>query len=263
MNKERAAPLLTLATVNLSVDGAHVTPDRNKANVPVTEADALAALQAFARLPAMELVDVDAKIYLSGPRAKVAVQNVGGTLFVTLVPEMVNTAVESTPEEIIARLTERDPDVVTAKDTAAVKAAATITEAVRQSGGWSSRLRSMWTVAALAVVAAIVGYVSFAPDMPEGVEFIRDSGRISSLHNEFNGRYGAPPATILVLDSGRLTGMETTAKGGPEAPLFEKSYRFGRRADQMVLVLDNGALLEPQPDGSLKFMDSIYPRQGR
>lgn len=67
------------------------------------------------------------------------------------------------------------------------------------------------------------------------------------------------PATILVLDNGRLTGHET----GTARALFEKSYRFGLHGDQVVLVVDNDALLEPQPDGSMKFMDSIYPRLGR
>ena len=264
MNAEHATPLLTLSTVNLSVDGARITPDDGKTNVPVTEADALAVLHAFARVPAMELVNVEAKIYLAGAGGKVAVQNVGGKLFVTLVPEATNTAAERTPEEIIIALTARDPAMVSSvAAAAAVKDAALLTEAARQSDGWRSRLRSGWTVAALAAVAAIFAYVNFASDTPAGVDLIRDPARISSLHAEFGGRYGEPPATILVLDHGRLTGQGAAAKGGAGTPLFEKSYRYGLRGDQVVLVVDNGALLEPQPDGSLKFMDSTYPRQGR
>jgi hypothetical protein len=264
MNAEHPVPLLTLSTVNLSVDGARITPDDGKANVPVTEAVALAALQAFARLSALELVNAEAKIYLAGPRGRVAVQNEGGKLFFALVPESVNTAAERTPEEIIAWLTARDSAMApSAGAAAAVKDAALLTEAAQQPGGWKSRWRSGWTVAGLAVVAAVAAYFNFAPETPDGVAIIRDSARISSLHAEFSGRYGEPPATILVLDHGRLTGQGAAAKGGTGTPLFEKSYRYGLRGDQVVLVVDNGALLEPQPDGSLKFMDSTYPKQGR
>ena len=157
MNKERPAPPLTLSTDNLSADGAHVTPNRTKANGPVTETAALAASQAFARLTFAELADVEARIYLAGPRIKVAVQNVRGRLFAAQVPESINTAVESSPEEIIARPTERDPGATTVKGAGTVQAVAPTTGAAQHSGGRRSRVRSGWTVAALAVVAAIVG----------------------------------------------------------------------------------------------------------
>ena len=136
MNEDHPASRLHLSTVNLSIDGAHVTPDRKEASVPVSQTEALAALQAFARLTAMELVDVEAKIYLSGPQAKMAAQNVGGKLFATLLPEAVNPATESTPEEIIARLTAGDP----AASAAAGTEAAMTTDAVRPAGGWRRQI---------------------------------------------------------------------------------------------------------------------------
>jgi hypothetical protein len=260
----RPPTMLKLSTVNLSVDGTRVAPGEGKANLPVTQDAALAALKAFASLPAMEIVDAEAKIYLAGPRGKVAVQNERGRLFVAFVPESVNTVAEHAPEEIIAMLTADDPAAASAAaSAAAAQDAALIAEAARPSGGLRGRLSSKWTVAVLTVVAAIVAYVSFAPDTPEGVEIISAPARLSGLHAEFNGRYGSPAATILVLDNGHLTGLETASTGGLEKQLFEKSYRFGLREDRVILVVDNGALIEPQPDGSLKSLGSTYPRQAR
>jgi hypothetical protein len=264
MSEEHPNSPLTLSTVNLSADGARVMPDGGKANVPVTEAAALAALQSLAGLPAVNLANAEAKIYLAGPRGKVAVQNQGGKLFVTPVPESVNTAAESRPEEIIARLMAGDSAFAASAAVAAVaRDAEVIAEAARPSAGWRRRLGSGWVAGTLAVVVVIAAYFNFAPDTPEGVSIIRDSARVAGLHAGFNGRYGASNATVLVLNQGRLTGHEPAAANRAESLLFEKSYQFGLRAEQVVLVVDNGALLEPQSDGSLKFMESSYPRQAR
>jgi hypothetical protein len=251
--------LLKISTVNVSVDGARLTPEDGQVNIPVTEAAALAALTAFAGLSALDLVHANAKILLAGPRGKLAVQNEGGRLFVTSVPEAMNIASERTPEEILAELlaSDRTAAMASPKDAAGAKPS---TEGVRKTVWWQGKLRSGWSVATLAVIAVLVAYFTFRPDAPEGVEIIRDPAKISRLHAKFNGRYGAPNTATLVLDNGHLTGRETPAAGGAGAPLFEKDYEFGLSHGQVVLVVDNGALLEPQSKGGLKFMESSYPR---
>jgi hypothetical protein len=259
MNAPAAPALLKISTVNVSADGTRLTPGDGQVNLPLTEGAALAALRAFAGLPTMELVHADAKIYLAGPCGKLAVQNNRGKLFAAYLPETTNIAAELTPEQIIATLTVRDSAAAAAVAVEAVVDA----EVVRPAGGWRRGLNSGWTVAALALVAAVLAYVNFAPAALADVDIIRDPTKVSRLHLEFNGRYGAPNATTLVLAGGRLTGEDTSAPSGAGAPLFEKTYRFALSGDRVVLVVDNGALLEPQPDGSLKFLESTYPRHGR
>ncbi len=260
---DRPPTMITLSTLQLSADGTRALPGENERRpVEVTVPAALAALQAFAGLPAVELVDVDAKMYLEGPRGKVAVQNVGGKLFVALVPESVNTATHRTPAETMELIVAGEARAGSAAATAeAAEEAALIADAARSSGGWRKALSSGWTLALLLIVAAIVGYVSFAPEIPEGVEIIRDPGRIASLNTEFSGRYGAPAATILVLADGKLTGKQAGPTSVNEETLFEMGFRFGLRGTEVVLVVDNGALLEPQPDHSLRYLDSVYPRR--
>lgn len=263
MNDHSTPALLKISTVNLSVDGAHITPNEGQVNIAVSEPAALAALQSFAALSALQLAGVEAKIYLAGPRGKLAVQNERGKLFATFVPEATNTAAELTPEQIIAELTALNPAATSAAaQVATAQEAALIAEGKRHPGGWR-RLKSGWTAAALAVVTATLAYVSFAPETPDGVAIIRDPAKISRLHSQFNGSYGVPNATNLVLAGGHLTGRESPATGGSGATLFEKDYQFGLSDSRVVLVVENGALLEPQPDGSLKFLDSTYPRLNR
>ncbi len=252
-----APDTLKITTVNLSPDGSRVVPESGKANVPVTDADALAVLRAFGRLSPMDLVEVDAKLYLAGPHGKIAVKNHAGKLFGAVLPDAVSTATERTPEEIIAWLTGREPAPTPVPPEPARSPAA-----ARPARRWSGVLRSKWTAGVLGVVTAIAAYVTLAAAKPDGVELVHDTGRIARLHTEFNGGYGAPGATTLWLDNGRLVGKDSTA-AQTAPPLFTKDYTFGLRGQQVVLVVDGDALLEPQPDGGLKFMDSTYPRQGR
>ncbi|HUR59920.1 MAG TPA: hypothetical protein VM029_19520, partial [Opitutaceae bacterium] len=79
-----------LSTRNLSADGARVTPGADATVNRVTPGEAVAILRAFAALPTLDLVDVEAKIYLANHDRKIAVQNVRGRLFVSAVPESVS-----------------------------------------------------------------------------------------------------------------------------------------------------------------------------
>lgn len=262
---ERTPPLLSLSTKHLSADGGTVRLGEEHVAADVTAFEARAALTAFAAVPAMELVDVDAKIYLTGPEAKVAVQNVGGRLFVTLVPEAVNTAAERTPEQAVAMVTRGDPGRMANSGGAdgareAERENEMLAAAKRDARGWRGVLRSTRTLVGLVVVAVAIGFWNFGPKSPEGVDLMRDPAKISGLHAKLNGRYGVPAATTLVLENGRLTGLKPGPTGAAQEQVFALNYRFGQRGEQIVIVVSNGALLERQSDGSLKFLESVYPR---
>lgn len=264
---ERTPPLLSLASKHLSADGGSVRVGEEHVAMNVTAFEARAALTAFAAVPAMDLVDVDAKIYLTGPAAKVAVQNVGGRLFVTLVPEAVNTAAERTPEQAVAIVTRGESGgAATANEADLARDAERQNEmlaaAKRDAGGWRGVLRSPRTLVALVIVAVAIGFWSFGPKSPEGVDLMCDPAKISALHGKLNGRYGVPAGTTLVLDNGRLTGLKPGATGAAPQQAFVLSYRFGQRGEQTVIVVSNGALLERQSDGSLRFLESVYPPIG-
>lgn len=258
----RSQPLLTIASKHLSADGTTVHRGEDDAASNLTTDAARAALWAFARLPAMELVDVDAKIYLTGPQVKVAVQNVGGRLFATPVPEAINTPAERTPEQIVAIVTTGKalPDIEETSGKAEEADGEANAAAKRGAGGWRAVRRSPWTLAVLAVTTLVMAYATFMPATPAGVDVIHDPAKTASLHGKLNGRYGLPTGTMLVLNGGKMTGVRAGKAAGNEEKIFELSYRFGLRGEQVVMLVSNGALLEQQADGGLKFLESVYPR---
>ena len=128
---------------------------------------------------------------------------------------------------------------------------------------WKRVANSGWLLAALLVIAGGVAFFTFRPETPQGVELISDAARIAELNTKLDGRYGAAGATVLVLAGGRLTGVQGIAGGTGEEPRFKFSYRYAQRGAQVVLAVSNGALLELQPDGGLKFLESVYPRMAK
>ena len=104
-------------------------------------------------------------------------------------------------------------------------------------------------LAALLVAVLVTAYFTFESTTPDGVDIVFDPAKISAFHARFNGRYGAPPGTVLALADGKLTGLGGGA-GTPEEPRFAFTYRYALRGDQVVLVLSNGALLETELPGA-------------
>ncbi len=258
---ERRDISLEISTLNLSADCVRIQPGERGPVTSVSIDAALSALRAFAKVSAMALIDVEAKIYLAGPRGKIAVQNVGGKLFAAAVPEAINPATEHTPEQTVARLVGDDaPGFSAEADVAAQWEAEALAAVKRGTGGWRAALSSPWALAILMPIAAAMAYFSFGPTVADGIEIVRDPGRIATLHTKFNGRYGDPAATVLILASGKLAGKRAAPTGGGEETMFERSYRFGLRGDEVVLVVDNGAVLDAQPNRSLVFLSSNYPR---
>lgn len=248
---------ILLSTRDLSDDARAVVPEAAPPPRPVAEEEALNALRAFAAVPAVDLAGVEARVFLTGPAAQVSVRNNQGKLFASLVPETTNPAVECPPEQVLAWVTQRP---VTA-DAAMAEQPALGARPMRRWRAWSN---SPGILAALLAIAAAVGYLNFADEKAEGVDFISDQARISSLQARLAGRYAAeqaPGQTVLTVEGGMLRGA-TLAEGGGEDPLFASGFRLGQRAADgaLVLVLSNGAVLEAAADGSLRFGDAIYPR---
>ncbi len=256
----RPPGMLTLATLNLSANGARVTPGDDTVATEVTQAAALDALKAFAGVPAVEFVEVDARIYLTGPRGKFAVQNIRGRLFVTRMPESTNTPVERTPEEIITLLSAAETTAASTVAAAAAEEKAEIEAAAEEiSQGPPEWAKFIWVIAVLAVAVGLWAFYSSSQSKaPKGVQIIGDVTRYGSLHAEYDGRYGEPAATVLVLDQGHLTSEKANAGAGGKALDF--TYVYGERDGKIVLVLDNGTLIEPQPDKSIMFRGAEYRR---
>lgn len=256
---ERNPIVFTLSTRNLSLDGTRVVAGEHGQAVEVDAAAALTVLGAFAQLPALELLEAEARLYLAGPAGKVAVQSVGGRLLAVLVPEAANVAMECTPAQVLALVTSGAHDATgDAVITAAADEAELLIESGRRGSLAQRTLNSPWVLGGLAALAAAVAFFVFAPKTPHGVTVIRDTKRIAALHAELNGRYGAPGATVLELANGRLTGRAGAA-GSPV--LFQLDYRYGLRDTTVVVLTANEAELKVQTDGSLVFLSSSYPRQ--
>ena len=245
---------LVFSSRNLAVDCARVAPGVTETNTPIEAEAALTRLRSFAALPAVALVDSDALVILTGARVALTVQNENGRLFTTRITKGRHAAVEQSPEEIIAFLT--------AEGAAPNEEADPEARPVRSSQ-WRKLTRSPWTAGVLSVVALIMAYYTFAPEVPAGVALINDPFRVSGLHQKFNGKYGDSTSagqTVLLVENGRFVVYTAGPKEGLGEAVMNSSYRYGLRGDEVVLVVANGAVLVPGKDGGLKFNNSVYPR---
>ncbi|HUR60357.1 MAG TPA: hypothetical protein VM029_21720, partial [Opitutaceae bacterium] len=131
---------------------------------------------------------------------------------------------------------------------------------VRSAGGrrW---LNSIRVLLGLAVVTAILAYLTFSPKTPAGVTIITDSARLAEMQRDLEGTYGRPGATLLRIQADKISASQPGAGGTATVVIPEQHYRLGQRGGQIVLLLANGAVLEVRPDRSLQFLFSIYPLQ--
>lgn len=261
MSNEPLAQKFSLSTQNLALDGSAIKQGYTLGPIEVDAETALSTLKALAALSAVELIDVDVKVYVAGPQGKVAVQNISGKLCVAFVPEALNPVEECTPEEALAMVSGREESAPTAEsEAAASRDAEILAMEARRRRGWRTVLDSYVALVGLLVVGAAMAYFNFSARTPDGLEMVRDSAKIAAFNAQFNGRYGSPSATVLVLENGKLTGLQTKGTAGDQEARFTFTYRFAMRADHVVVVLSNGALLEVQPKGSVSFLASNYPR---
>jgi len=252
---------LSISSRNLSACGTRIASGDRCEPADITTAAALATLQGFAAIPKIDLVEVEAKVYLTSERGKFAVQNMGGRLAVALVPEAVNVAVEGSPEQVLAYVVEATkptpavaPDgghPLPAKDRSSP-------DFSRRPNALKQALVSPWMAGALLAANAVLFYWLFAPTLPDGVKVITDPARVAQLTAELAGRYGTPNSTTLTVAEGKLSGSRNGPGG--ERKVFELGYRFAERNSEVLLLTANGAEIDLQPDRSLRFLDSSYPR---
>lgn len=249
---------LTFSSQNLSPDCSKVEPGGNVPASSISPNVALARLQAFLRISPVDLVDSDAAIILAVRDIQLIIQNENGRLCAARMPKIMHAAVEQTPEEIIAFVTEGRPGLNLAPEEAETLLLPSV-----QPPKWRVWAGSPWTVAVLAVVAVIMAYFSFSSEIPAGVEMISDPVKIASLHGVYNGKYGetgTAGTTVLQLDDGRFQVFPVVGKNPAPDAVMDLSYRYGLSNEQVVVVVANGAVLVPGKDGSLKYNDSVYPR---
>jgi len=252
--------MLTFSSRNLSEDCTKVVPGGEVKIAGMDAVTAIACLRAFAGQTPLELVNSEARIYLANSEVRLSVQSENGRLFSNRMPVATHVAFEQTPEEIVGFLEgvpalsyEAPPD----------QGSAPVLGPARR-GKWRDRLNTGWLAGGLAVAIAVMLYFNFAPETPDGIKMISDSARIAGLHTQFNGRYGqtlVAGATGLLVENGRFVVYHPTDdKGAPGEPVMDLSYRYGLRGAQIVLVVANGAVLDAEPGGSLKFNDTVYAR---
>ena len=260
MSNELLGAKFSLSTQNLALDGSAIKQGYTLGPIEVDAATALATLKALGRLPVMDLLDFDVKVYVAGPQGKVSVQNISGKLCVAFVPEALNPVEERTPEETLAMVHSIEGSAPTAAtEPGASREAEIMSMEASRRRGWRAVFDSYVVLAVLLAVGAAMAYLSFSERTPDGLEMVRDTAKIAAFNAQLNGRYGSPSATVLVLENGKLTGLEPKGTTGDQEVRFTFTYRFAMRADHVVILLSNGALLEVQPKDSVSFLASNYP----
>lgn len=257
---DSAATGLMLSTQNLTADGARVQVGENAGPFEATESEVLAILEAYTKIPSMDLLEAEVRIYLKGKVGKASVQCVGGQLVAGLVPEASHVAIRCSSEQVLELVT---IGAVTAPVVArAERDRAELADLAMPKSFWSRALNSNGLLGTLVLIAAAVAYSLFAPATPAGVVEITDAKEIARLHAEINGRYGTPGATELVLTNGELAGWWERTNTSESRKIFALGYRYARRDNSVVLLASNGAELRIESGRRLLFLSSAYPRKG-
>ncbi len=268
----------TLALESLSADGSAAQPGRRSTRENVDEATVRACLAAFAAIPAVDLVGVDARMRLRWMQRQVAVYRSGADLFFTPLPEASHTPVRCTPDGVLAYLAGREvapaPESITAEPSAPGSSAPEpgVPEPERQRvgfrRGWSLPIGAK--IAILAVTASIgagLVYQEVSRPAPLGYEWIDDSKQLDEIRGRLDGHYGNPAATeslSFTISGGTLSMYYTGEAGGPRELVRSSSFRLAKRAGYVVaLITGNGEVLELQPDGRLLHGERYYDRTPR
>jgi len=249
---------------DLAEDCASIQPEARGTRKDLDEATVLSCLQAFAAIPAVELVGAEARLRLQHHERNIVVHRSGSTLYFTPIPELSHTPAVSTPEEIIIYLTGR----VTGPEVGEPLPDVSTSEVVGQSApkrAWFE-LPLGAQVALLAVLLSIasgLAYTHTSNPAPSGYNLITDTSRLDVLPQQYNGVYGGGDAQ----DALRIEISGTNAKivgaptpGAPVETLAEFSFRYGLRSGRVALLGSKGHILEFNPDGSLLFGDTSYTR---
>lgn len=115
---------------------------------------------------------------------------------------------------------------------------------------------------ALRTLVGLCAYGMSGAATPQDVELLRDPARLAGLHEKLNGRDGSAGATQRVLENRQVTGTKERPAEAGEDRRFVLNYRWGERGDKVVLLASSGARVERPRAASLKFLNSVCPRQG-
>ncbi|MBT5903633.1 MAG: hypothetical protein HOH58_16150 [Opitutaceae bacterium] len=249
-----SAPKISYQANGLSEDSSAVAADQTHAAIPVASAELLARLQAFAAVPAVDLLDVKATVVLQVEGGgEFTVRNEAGQLFMIESPASENTPLMRSPEEIVQFLDDEfSPEEVEE-----------IEEVVVETSKARTVLNSPILLIALVVVFGVLAYSTFKPEAPEGVSFVDDSARQLSFSQQFEGRYGAVVEDgdlLYVIEGDRFKIFEVLEDGLESEPFVDETYTIGQRDGAAVIVLENGAIMGHNSSGGLVFEDEVYPR---
>jgi len=244
---------LTYSSRGLNEDCTKVVPGATTADHPVESADLRGRLRNFAAIPAVEFVGQDARISLTGKGQEFVASNEGGQLFLVQAPAAKNSAVPRSPDEIVQLLDDEfspaSPEVEE--------------EVVITTGKARDKFGSPKLLMGLVAVWAVIAFFVLAPEGPEGVTLVDDSAREANFAQQVEGRYGdAGPEGegVFVVQDGRLRVFLTSADGVDVEPSLDEAFAFGHRDGELVLVVENGAILSRDETGALTFEDEVYPR---
>ena len=248
------AAKITYSTRNLSEDCGMIVPGTSSPEQMIESADLLGKLRRFGAIPAVDFVDESASLSLRGKGLEFVVNNEGGQLYMVQAPTATNSPVLRSPEEIVKFLDDEfsPPAAPTAMD-----------DVVIRPPSMRDKLGSPKLLFGLVAVWAVVFYFVTESESPEGVSMIKDGARASDYAAQFQGRYGAlSPAgsTVVVVEDGRVQVYLTTEAGMEGDPIMDQRASFGERNGKVVLVVENGAVLDRDLSGALVFDEEVYPR---
>lgn len=244
---------LSYSTQGLSADCSAVADGAHTDATPIETAALLERLQAFAAIPSVDLIDVQPTVTITVQGGgEFIVRNETGSLYLTQVPTAEHSAMQKSAEEIVQFL----------DDTFTPAAAEEVEEVVVTTSKGRSLANSPALLAGLLVVWAVIAFFVLREPGPEGVSIITDPARIDSLADQIDGRYGADQEdgdTVYVVQNGRFRIFEVTDTGVDAEPFDDVAFAFGQQGGQVVLVLENGAVIGRGPEGGLVFEDETYP----
>lgn len=248
------ASKLTYSARNLSDDCSEITAGSNSPERTIESEELLGKLRNFASIPTVDFIDVDANLSLKGNGLEFLVTNENGQLFMVQAPAMKNSPVQRTPEEIVQFLDDEfSPPSAEAEEE----------EMVLRPNSTRDKVGSPKVLIGLVVIWAVIAYVTLAPEGIENVTMVDDAAREANFAQQIEGRYGneGPDGmAVFVVKNGRFQVFLKGADGLDAEPSLDQSYRFGYRDDELVLVVENGAILSRDAAGSLLFEDEVYPR---
>jgi hypothetical protein len=247
------ASSLFISSTGLAEDCARVEEGAQQSSRPVESKELLKHLQAFAAIPSLDLLDVEAFITVhAGAAGEFVIRNEGGVLFLVEVPTMENSPLQRSPEEIVQFL-----------DATFSPSEEEEIEIVVEPPKVRRFADSPVLLALLLVTWGVVAYLILRDPGPEGVDIVKDPGRIQTYFEQMEGRYGTDQAdgdALYLVEADSFKVFEISEEGVSQEPVADLRYEFGQRAGRIVLVLETGVVLDRNAQGDLVFGDELYPR---